>query len=264
LKSMQEKMRLRIQRFDPKVESAPHYDTFEISPQPGMTVLDALFRVLDKDDPSLTFRHACRSAVCGSCAMFINGRPRLACNTQMNALSSPITVGPLPHLPVVRDLIVDLHPFYQKFDSLKPYFEAQEPYPEREFIQTPKERAAIGSTVDCIDCGACFSSCPLTWTDPRYPGPAAFVKAYRFVADTRDNAHAERLQAAGCEDGVWRCHTVFNCADSCPKAISPTLFIQELKRKATRLAVGQLRPLPKSRSDGRSKHNASSSWSSLG
>jgi succinate dehydrogenase / fumarate reductase iron-sulfur subunit len=121
-------------------------------------------------------------------------------------------------------------------------FEAQESYPEKEFIQTPKDREAIDTAIDCIDCGACFSSCPLTWTDPKYPGPAAFVKSYRFIADTRDTGKSERLKAVGCEDGVWRCHTVFNCADSCPKSINPTNFIQQLKRKATKLSILQLRP----------------------
>jgi succinate dehydrogenase / fumarate reductase iron-sulfur subunit len=232
------KIHLRIQRFDPKTDSAPHYDTFEVITKPGMTVLDGLFQVLEKNDRLLTFRYSCRSAVCGSCAMIINGRPRLACNTQISTLGSIVTVGPIPHLPVVRDLIVDLHPFYQKRDSLKPYFEAREPYPEKEFIQTPKDRATIDSAIDCIECGACFSSCPLTWTDPKYPGPAAFLKAYRFIADTRDTARVQRLQAVGCEDGLWRCHTVFNCADACPKAINPTYFIQQLKRKATRISVG--------------------------
>jgi succinate dehydrogenase / fumarate reductase iron-sulfur subunit len=257
LKSLPRKVQLRIRRFDPRTESTPHYDRFEVLPEAGMTVLDALFQVLEENDPSLAFRYSCRSAVCGSCAMFINGRPRLACNTQISALGSSITIGPLPHLPILRDLTVDLHPFYRKLDKLKPYFEAPEPYPEKEFIQTPKERAAIDSAVDCIDCGACFSSCPLTWTDPSYPGPAALVKAYRFVADTRDNAASERLRAVGCEDGIWRCHTVFNCVDSCPKSINPTFFIQQLKRKATRLAVGQLRPLPSSEAGSRSSHNSS-------
>jgi succinate dehydrogenase / fumarate reductase iron-sulfur subunit len=258
LKSLPRRVHLRIQRFDPKTESIPHYDKFEISSEPGMTVLDALFHVLEKDDPSLAFRHACRSAVCGSCAMVINGHAKLACKTQIDSLGSSIIVGPLPHLPIIRDLIVDLHPFYHKFESLTPYFESQEPYPEREFIQTPNERAAIDTAVDCIDCGACFSSCPLTWTDPKYPGPAGFVKAYRFIADTRDNARTERLEAVGCEDGVWRCHTVFNCADSCPKAINPTFFIQQLKRKATRHAFGQLRPTANPQPISQSQHDASS------
>jgi succinate dehydrogenase/fumarate reductase iron-sulfur protein len=223
---------LRVQRFDPKSGTEPHYDDFEIRAEPGMTVLDALFHVLEKKDHSLTFRYSCRSAVCGSCACFINGRQRLACNTQVAKLGNQITVTPLPHLPVMRDLVVDLHPFFSKMDMIKPYFETQAQPPVREFTQMPKDREAIDVSIDCIDCMACFSACPMAWTDPNYPGPAAFVKAARFIADTRDNAKTERLRLVGCEDGVWRCHTVFNCSDACPKSINPTRFIQYLKRKS--------------------------------
>jgi len=214
-----------------------------------MTVLDALFQVLETRDQSLAFRYSCASAVCGSCAALIDGRPGLACKTQLNTSRSVVTIGPLPHLPVIRDLVVDLQPFFQRSHMLKPYFAAEQPYPEKEFTQTPKERAVIDSTVDCIDCGACFSSCPLTWTDREYPGPAAFVKAYRFIADTRDSERLERLQKVGCEDGIWRCHTVFNCADSCPKAINPTYFIEQLKRITTKFSIRQLRDLQGTQGD---------------
>jgi succinate dehydrogenase / fumarate reductase iron-sulfur subunit len=118
-------------------------------------------------------------------------------------------------------------------EMVKPYFEGHEPYPEREFLQSQKQRAAIDVAIDCIDCAACFSSCPMTWTDPRYPGPAALVKAARFIADSRDTVTYDRLRLVGCEDGLWRCHTVFNCADACPKSIDPPHFIQYLKRKAS-------------------------------
>jgi len=138
-----------------------------------------------------------------------------------------------PHTPVIRDLVVDLHPFFQKIDSLKPYFEGREPYPQKEFLQSPRDRRAIDEAIDCIDCAACYSACPITWTDPAYPGPAAFLKAARFVTDTRDAAKAERLGLVACEDGVWRCHTIFNCADACPKSLNPTRFIEYLKRQAT-------------------------------
>ncbi len=237
MNSLPKSARLRIQRFNPRSDTEPHYDSFDVPTKPGMTVLDALFHVLDKQDRLLAFRYSCRSAVCGSCATFINGCQRLACNTQISTLGNDITIGPLPHLPVIRDLVVDLHPFFRKIEVVKPYFEAPEPYPVKEFIQTPKEREAIDVAIDCIDCGACFSACPSTWTDPSYPGPAAFVKAARFIADTRDSAKVERLRLVGCEDGVWRCHTIFNCADACPKSINPTHFIQYLKRKATIVLV---------------------------
>lgn len=228
-----ETVRLSIQRFDPQTDSEPHYDTFEVCTKPRMTVLDALFSVLEKQDHLLAFRYSCRSAVCGSCATFINGRHRLACNTQISELGTDITIAPLPRLPVIRDLVVDLHPFFQNMEMVRPYFEAREPYPEKEFVQSPKDRRSIDVAIDCIDCGACFSACPSVWTDPNYLGPAALVKAARFVADSRDVAKHERLRLVGCEDGLWRCHTIFNCADACPKSIDPPHFIQYLKRQAT-------------------------------
>ncbi len=235
MKHQHDTIRLRVQRYDPTKEAEPHYDTFEIPTKPGMTVLDALFHVLEKEDGTLAFRYSCRSAVCGSCATFINGRQRLACNAQIAALGKRITIGPLPHLPIISDLVVDLHPFFQRMEMVKPYFEGNEPYPEREFLQSPKQRGAIDVAIDCIDCAACFSSCPMTWTNPRYPGPAALVKAARFIADSRDTARNDRLTLVGCEDGLWRCHTVFNCAEACPKSIDPPHFIQYLKRQTSLL-----------------------------
>lgn len=225
-------VRLQVQRYDRETGTKAHYDTFEVPAKPSMTVLDALFYVLEEQDRSLAFRYSCRSAVCGSCATFINGRQRLACNTQISELGRDITVGPLQHIPVIRDLMVDLRPFFDRLEMVKPYFEASEPHPAREFIQSPKDREALGVSIDCIDCMACFSACPMTWTDHNHPGPAAFVKAARFIADTRASDRTERLNLIGCEDGVWRCHTVFNCADACPKAINPPHFIQYLKRKS--------------------------------
>ena len=226
-------VKLHIQRFDPRTDTEPHYDTFEVVTKPGMTVLDALFQVLENKDRLLAFRYSCRSAVCGSCATFINGRQRLACNTQISKIGPDVTIGPLPHIPLVRDLVVDVRPFFDRMHMVRPYFEGSEPYPDREFLQSPKDREAIDIAIDCIDCMACFSACPQSWTDQRYPGPAAFVKSARFVADTRDAKKRERLSVVGCEDAIWRCHTIFNCADACPKSINPTHFIQYLKRQAT-------------------------------
>jgi len=230
-------IRLHIQRFDPKTDTAPHYDTFEVTTRPRMTVLDALFQVLETKDRLLAFRYSCRSAVCGSDAMFINGKQRLACNTQISELGDEVTIAPLPRIPVVKDLAVDIRPFFEKMERIKPFLVPREPYPEKEFLQSPKDRLKIDVAIDCIDCGACLSACPSAWTDPDYIGPAASVKAARFVADTRDIAKKERLKLVGCEDGVWRCHTIFNCADACPKSIDPPHFIQYLKRKATVAAL---------------------------
>ena len=227
----QKKILLRIQRFDPKMDTEPHYDVFDVLVRPRMTVLDAMFQVLEKQDRMLTFRYSCRSAVCGSCVAFINGKQRLACNTQVSTLGDEVTIAPLPHIPVVRDLVVDLRPFFNKMDLIKPYFEGKHPYPEKEFPQSIKDREAIDTVIDCIDCMACYSACPMSWTNEKYPGPAALLKAARFINDTRDTATAERLRLVGCEDGIWRCHTVFNCADACPKKLNPTNYIQQLKRK---------------------------------
>ena len=232
MKTSPDKIQLRIRRLDPKIDLKPHYDTFTVPTKARMTVLDALFHVLEKLDTTLTFRHSCRSAVCGSCAMFINGRQRLACNTQISTLGRNVTVGPLPHLPIIRDLVVDLKPFFHKIDMIRPYFEAQEPLPVREFLQSPKDREAIDMTIDCIDCAACYSACPMTWTNKDYPGPAALLKAARFIRDTRDSATNERLALLALESNLWRCHTVFNCADACPKSLNPTMYIQHLKRRA--------------------------------
>ncbi len=232
MKAKAETVRIKIQRFDPTKDIETRYDSFDVQTRPGMTVLDALFHVLEKKDSLLAFRYSCRSAVCGSCTMFINGRQRLACNTQIASLGNEVTIGPLPHLPVIRDMVVDLRQFFAKIDKVKPYIATKEPYPEKEFIQIPTDREAIDVAIDCIDCAACFSACPITWTDEDYPGPAALVKAARFIADTRDIALKERLRSVGCEDGVWRCHTIFNCEEACPKKINPTHFIQYMKRKA--------------------------------
>ena len=228
----QKTIRLRVQRFNPKTDSKPYYDTFQVQAKAGLTVLDALFQVLEEQDRSLAFRYSCRSAVCGSCAAFINGRQRLTCKTQVGKLGRDVTVGPLPHIPVIRDLVVDLQPFFRRMEMVKPYLEPREQLAVKELIQSPKDREAVDVAIDCIDCMACFSACPSSWTDPKYPGPAAFVKAARFVADTRDAAANDRLRVVGCEDGVWRCHTIFNCAEVCPKSIGPPNFIQYLKRKA--------------------------------
>ena len=230
-------IRFNIQRFDPKTDTSPHYDMFQVTTRPRMTVLDALFQILENQDRLLAFRYSCRSAVCGSCAMYINGKQRLACNTQVSELGSEVTVAPLPRLPLVRDLAFDLHSFFDRMEKIKPYLETQEPYPAKEFTQLPKDRTSIDVAIDCIDCGACLSACPSAWTDPGYIGPAALVKAARFVRDSRDTGSLERLTLTGSEDGTWRCHTIFNCADACPKSIDPPYFIQYLKRKATIAAL---------------------------
>ena len=199
---------------------------------PGMTVLEAIFEVLEKQDGSIAFRYACRGAICGSCAMFINGSHRLACGTQVTSLNTTeITISPLPHLPLIKDLAVDMTPFFDNYEAIKPYLIANTPPPEKERLQSPDQRKAIDEAIDCILCGICYSSCPVVWTNKDYLGPSALLKAYRFVADSRDEGLKERLATVGTEKGVWRCHTIFNCSEACPKGINPTNAIQQLKKR---------------------------------
>lgn len=234
-------VRLRVFRFDPGKDPSPHYDTFSVETWERMTVLEALFEVLEKQDNSLAFRFACRGAVCGSCAMFISGDYRLACQTQLAQIKQrEIWVAPLPHLPIIKDLVVDMEPFYQKLEAIMPYLKGEATPPEREYLQTPQQRKALDEVTDCVWCAACHSACPITWTDKDYLGPAALTTAFRFVADSRDQAKAERLRLIDRENGIWRCHTIFNCVEACPKKINPTRAIERLRLKA--LAQRMKRP----------------------
>lgn len=229
----QDRATFKIQRFDPAVDTAPYFDTYTIPLRKGLTVLEGLFDVLDDQDGSLAFRYCCRGAVCGSDALYINGAFRLACNTPVAPLlPREITVSPLPYMRVIKDLVVDMDPFWAAYERIKPYLINPETAPERERHQTPQQRQHIDEMLDCILCAACYSSCPMTWSDPQFLGPAAFVKAYRFMGDSRDRGERERLPLLGSENGVWRCHTIFNCAEACPKKINPTWSIEALKRRS--------------------------------
>ncbi|HEX9908362.1 MAG TPA: succinate dehydrogenase iron-sulfur subunit [Thermoplasmata archaeon] len=226
----------KIQRFDPNVDRQPYWQTFEVKLRPAMTVLDALFEIANHHDGTIAFRFCCRAGVCGSCAMVIAGKIRLACETQVASLldKGEIMLSPLPHQKVVRDLAVDYDHFFDRLKRVKPYLVGKEPYPEREFIQMPKEREPINQPIDCIMCGACTSSCTVAWSNTNYLGPAALLKSYRFVADTRDTITDERLDLTENEDGVFRCHTIFNCVEVCPKKLNPTEAIQKLKIKTAK------------------------------
>ena len=225
---------LTILRSDPAKLAAPYYQTFSVEATKDTTVLDALFQVLETQDHSLVFRYSCRSAVCGSCAMFINGWYRLACSTLISQIGRDIVVQPLPHMPIIKDLVVDLSSFFEKYEVIKPYVVPTKPPPEKEWVQSPKERSRIDYSTDCIMCAACYSSCPMVWTGKRYLGPAALLQAYRFAADSRDDILRDRLQVVSSEDGLWRCHTVFNCTEACPKSLNPARFIENLKRTSTK------------------------------
>lgn len=198
----------------------------------GTNVLEALFHILEKYDPTLSFRYSCRGAVCGSCAMYINGRYRLACNTMVDSLKGDrITVSPLPGLQVIKDLVVDMTSFFQKIEKVRPFLSVLESAPV-EILQSPEDREKLDIIVDCILCAACYSACPVDWMNKEYLGPAALNKAYRFVADSRDSAARERLALVDNDNGIWRCHSIFNCTEACPKKISPANSIVQLRRHA--------------------------------
>lgn len=224
---------LKIQRFDPSADKEPYWQTFTIPLRPAMTVLDALFEVLNHHDGTLAFRFCCRAGVCGSCAMMIAGKVRLACETQISTLldKGEIMISPLPHQKVIKDLAVDYDLFFSRIKAVKPYLVGKEPYPEKEYIQMPKERVPINEPIDCILCGSCTSVCTMAWLNKDYLGPAALLKSYRFLVDTRDTIPDERLDIIESENGVFRCHTQFNCVEACPKKLNPTEAIQRQKIK---------------------------------
>jgi len=227
---------IKVQRFDPSADKIPYWQDFRVKTRPAMTVLDALFEILNHQDGTLAFRFCCRAGVCGSCAMMIAGKIRLACETQVSALDlDEIRLSPLPHQKVVKDLAVDYTHFFDRIKNVKPFLVGKEPYPDREYIQMPKERVPINEPIDCILCGSCTSSCTMAWTSSSYLGPAAMLKSWRFVADTRDTITDDRLDILESEEeGVWRCHTQFNCVEACPKKLNPTEAIQRQKIKVVK------------------------------
>jgi succinate dehydrogenase / fumarate reductase iron-sulfur subunit len=219
-------------RFDPETDAGPRYQKYEIDQTPGLTVLGGLLQIQARLDPSLAFRSACRAAVCGSCAMHINGQYRLACETQTEMLGSTVTVRPLGHLVVIKDLVVEMKPFWDRYKEIKPYLIPGDNPPGREFLQSCDDRERLDGGIDCILCSCCYNACPVVGTDPAYVGPAAALKASRFLRDSRDRATQERLLLLGGDHGVWRCHTVFSCQEVCPKDLNPTGAIAEIKMEA--------------------------------
>ncbi|AEM57308.1 succinate dehydrogenase [Haloarcula hispanica N601] len=231
---------LKVFRYDPEIEGKqePRFDDFSVPFHKGMTILDALIYARDHYDSSLTFRHSCRQAVCGSDALFVNGRQRLGCKTQISELEDPVRIEPLPHQEVVKDLVVDMEHFYDQMEAVEPYFDADETPDDKleEQRQTRENREKVKMSTRCIWCGACMSSCNIAAGDNEYLGPAAINKAYRFAMDEREgeNRKQERLRIIEQEHGVWRCQTQFSCTEVCPKDIPLTEHIQELKREAVK------------------------------
>lgn len=222
----------RIKRFLPNEKPSTRWDEFRVKLNSMERVLDGLIKIKENIDGTLTFRKSCAHGVCGSCAMKINGKNRLACQTLVKDLPEIIEIEPLPSLPVIKDLVVDMSLFFEKNDKVLPYLINDEPPPERERLQSPKEQERILESITCIMCGSCTTSCPIFWANKEYLGPSALLKAYRFLFDSRDRATEERLQAITGQDGLWRCHSIFNCTEVCPKEIDITKHIIKLKRLA--------------------------------
>jgi succinate dehydrogenase / fumarate reductase, iron-sulfur subunit len=220
---------LRIRRFNPEVDDEPHWESYDLEADPTDRVLDLLHQVKWYRDGTLTFRRSCAHGVCGSDAMLINGRNRLACAVLVRDAGEHIDVEPMRGLPVVKDLLVDQEGFWAKYRDAMPYLVNDEiPADGLERRQSPFDRAKYEDTSRCILCAACTTACPVFWTNPDYVGPAAIVNAHRFIFDSRDTAHAERLELMADADGVWRCRTVFNCVEACPRGINVTRAILEV------------------------------------
>ncbi|GAA2062452.1 succinate dehydrogenase iron-sulfur subunit [Catenulispora yoronensis] len=223
---------VRIKRYNPELDAEPHWVDYQVTADPTARILDSLHAIKWEQDGSLTFRRSCAHGVCGSDAMRINGKNRLACKALVKDLNptKPITVEPIQGLPVLKDLVVDMDPFFQAYRDVKPFLIAHGNEPTRERIQSQKDRDRFDDTTKCILCAACTTSCPVFWTDGQYFGPAAIVNAHRFIFDSRDDAANERLEILNDREGVWRCRTTFNCTEACPRGIQITQAIAEVKR----------------------------------
>jgi succinate dehydrogenase iron-sulfur subunit len=223
---------VKILRYNPEVSEEAKWESYQVTAEPTDRVLDALHKVKWDLDGSLTFRRSCAHGVCGSDAMRINGKNRLACKTLLKDVnpSQPITVEPIKGLPVLKDLVVDMEPFFAAYRSVMPFLVTSGNEPTRERLQSQKDRDRFDDTTKCILCAACTTSCPVYWTDGQYFGPQAIVGAHRFIFDSRDEGTDQRLEILNDQEGVWRCRTTFNCTEACPRGIEVTKAIQEVKR----------------------------------
>ncbi|MBI3333239.1 MAG: succinate dehydrogenase iron-sulfur subunit [Candidatus Omnitrophica bacterium] len=224
----------RVLRFSPERDAKPHWGSYQVELEPTDRVLDGLEAIKGRLDGSLSLRRSCAHGICGSDAMRINGRNRLACKVLVKNLKQPITIEPMLGFKVIKDLIVDMEGFFAKYRKIRPYLIEGEPAPEKERLQSPAERERFDETTKCILCGACTTSCPSFWSNPDYIGPASIVQAHRFLFDSRDAGKEERLEVLNQNEGVWRCRTVFNCVEACPRGIHVTRAIAEVKQALLR------------------------------
>ena len=224
-------MKISIYRFDPDKDKKPRMQDYEVERSPtDVMLLDLLIKIKAQDD-SVSMRMSCREGVCGSDAMNINGKNGLACITKIDDLKQPIVIRPVPGLPVIRDLVVDMDQFFEHYHSIKPYLVNHDEPPKQERLQSPEDRKKLDGLYECILCGACTTACPSFWWKPdKFIGPAGLLQAYRFLADSRDQATEDRLKVLDDPDRLYRCHNIMNCADVCPKGLSPSKAISQIKQ----------------------------------
>jgi succinate dehydrogenase / fumarate reductase iron-sulfur subunit len=228
----------RVYRYNPETQANPRIDSFEVDVSGVSMVLDALIRIKNEMDSTLAFRRSCREGVCGSCSMNINGANTLACTLGIDACGpGEVTIYPLPHQPVVKDLVSDLSKFYAQHAYIQPFLQAKAPDPPKERLQSQKEREKLDGLYECILCASCSTACPSYWwngdkgdPDTEFLGPAALLQAYRWLADSRDQQRSERLDRLEDEFKLYRCHTIMNCAQVCPKGLNPAKAIAEIKK----------------------------------
>lgn len=226
----------KVLRFDPDKDKEPYFKEYKFKPQKGMTILDGLMYIKENMDSSLSYRKSCRMGVCGSCAMFVNEKPVLACQTQISELqSSIIEVRPLPNYPIIRDVVPDLTPLFEKHENIKPYIIRKDTEemnnPSGEYLQTPSQLDEYIQFSYCIKCGCCVSACPTSATYNKYLGPQALAQSYRYIIDSRDDGFKERQDVIDTPHGLWKCHFPGACSDACPKGVDPAFAIQLLKRE---------------------------------
>jgi succinate dehydrogenase / fumarate reductase iron-sulfur subunit len=237
----------RLLRYDPDRDAAPRWQTQSLPVSAGMTVLEALHALKHEQDPTLTWRSSCRMGICGSCGMYINGLPRLACQTQVLHLNTDtVEIAPLPNYPNVKDLVPDLQPLFAHHQAVRPYVIAvnaqEQNEPTGEYCQTPAEREYYGQFSLCIKCGLCLSACPTVATDAEFLGPQPLAQAYRYIVDNRDSGLEQRLETLDALHGPFQCHLAGACTEACPKGVDPAMAIQLLKRTLSLNALGLRRP----------------------
>jgi succinate dehydrogenase / fumarate reductase iron-sulfur subunit len=230
-----EKVTVRIKRYNPEKHEKPFFQEFEVAVTKETTILDALHEIKTHQDGTLTYRRSCRHAICGSCAMNVNGKNMLVCNTPIKKHldgRNRVTIKPLPYLPVIKDLVVDRTSFWNQYMRVKPWLIPLDNIPEKEFRMSQEEVASLNNAEKCIMCGACYSACTVVGTTKKYIGPHALLKSFLRIMDPRDGGVGERLEEVGTDEGAFRCHTIFNCIDACPKNLDPTKAIETLRQLA--------------------------------